>query len=510
MTRRLLTWTALLGAVLLGAVLFAFGSCSGGSNYVGTGSGSTPAVTTTYTVTFEVNGGSEVSSQTVESGKTATEPTKPEKSGYTFGGWYDDSALTSAFSFSTEITKDTTLYAKWIPGSTPTYTVSFETDGGSAVTSQTVAGGERASEPAAPTKTNLTFGGWYADSGLTSSFDFSSAISADTVVHAKWVCTVTFEVNGGSAVEKQTVEVNGTATKPTDPEKSGRTFNDWYTSNAYSATKYDFTAAVTENTTIYARWWTSSVFISGRDITIGNITASDHEVTQSEYETYCTYGSSTPSGTYGAGTDYPAYYVSWYDALVYCNKRSMAESLTPCYTIGGTTDPAQWPDAVSDGAGKYCGPSSDDATWNAATCDFTANGWRLPTEAEWEWLARGGDSEAEAWEKTYAGSDTLGDVAWYTMNSGDTTPHEVKQKAANSKGLYDMSGNVWEWCWDWDGTIAADTPADGAVSGSRRVLRGGSRNNIASNCAVSYRDRFNPDSRINFVLGFRVVRSSSE
>ena len=89
-----------------------------------------------------------------------------------------------------------------------------------------------------------------------------------------------------------------------------------------------------------------------------------YEVTQAEYEKYCSYGGSSPSSLYGDGDNYPAYYVSWYDALVYFNKRSMAEGLTPCYSISGSTDPSKWGTV----------PTSTDSTWDAVVCDWKANG----------------------------------------------------------------------------------------------------------------------------------------
>ena len=249
---------------------------------------------------------------------------------------------------------------------------------------------------------------------------------------------------------------------------------------------------------------TSEVFVSGRSITIPDMYVCDHEVTQAEYEKYCKYGSSSPSSSYGDGDNYPAYYVNWYDAIVYCNLRSIDEDLTPAYKIGEETDPRKWSGIVGDSENGYCGPSSSNSTWNALIYDKKADGYRLPTEAEWEYIAR----EEGSSTTIYSGSNTVDEVAWYYKNSSSKT-HEVKGKNANSLGIYDMSGNVWELCYDWDGTVNSSTADTGASSGSLRVFRGGSWYDGDYGSSVSYRYGCSPFRRFNY-LGFRVVRPSSK
>lgn len=132
---------------------------------------------------------------------------------------------------------------------------------------------------------------------------------------------------------------------------------------------------------------------------------------------------------------------------------------------------------------------------------ITGKHFRLPTEAEWEFAARGGNY-SKGYE--YSGSDNLDDVAWYDGNSGK--PHDVATKQANELGIYDMSGNVWEWCQDWYGDYSrsAQTNPTGPNSGSNRVFRGGSWFNFARGCRVSNRNCYAPDYRFNF-LGLRLV-----
>ena len=245
--------------------------------------------------------------------------------------------------------------------------------------------------------------------------------------------------------------------------------------------------------------WTpsSKVFVSGRNLEIASFYISDHEVTRGEYKAVMGIDPSTAKSYDKAGNELtgddnvknnPVNCVSWYDALVYCNTLSIKEGLTPCYAIGGKTDPSEW-GAV---------PTKRNSTWDAATCDSKANGYRLPTEVEWEWAARGGKNY------TYAGSDTIGDVAWYASNTRYSGSRDVKTKKANGYGLYDMSGNVYEWCWDWSGDISRDTPSTGSNSGSIRVLRGGCWYFDAEKAQVDYRFDHDPFLRYSY-YGFRVV-----
>ncbi len=262
---------------------------------------------------------------------------------------------------------------------------------------------------------------------------------------------------------------------------------------------------VTGTTIAGTETWTpsSSVFVSGRSLTIPDLYVCDHEVTRGEFKEVMGEDPSTADAydkdgnelTGEAVLNNPVNYVNWYAAIAYCNKLSIKEGFTPAYAVSGISD---WENLAYSAI-----PTLNDDTWNAATCDFTANGYRLPTEAEWEWLARGGENY------TYSGSNTIGEVAWFTSNTSDTGSREVKTKQANGYGLYDMSGNVCEWCWDWYGGSISSYSASGAASGDYRVLRGGHwKSNNASLFAVSKRGKSLPFYRYNF-YGFRVVRNAN-
>ena len=203
-----------------------------------------------------------------------------------------------------------------------------------------------------------------------------------------------------------------------------------------------------------------------------------HEVTQESFQAIL---GTNPAKS--AGSDKPVERVSWYSAIQYCNMRSRREGLKPCYEL------------------------------KTQTCDFTADGYRLPTEAEWEYACRAGT--ATRWSFGNAPGD-LGKHGWYKGNSGKTT-HSVKQKPPNPWGLYDVHGNVAEWCNDfyaerYDSEAPGKDPR-GPASGTDRVLRGGSWKSGAESCRSSARHSEPPgfaDVCFGYdAYGFRCVRRAA-
>jgi len=213
-----------------------------------------------------------------------------------------------------------------------------------------------------------------------------------------------------------------------------------------------------------------------------------YQVTQEQYQavmgTNPSNFTSAVAGESGTPGKLPVEKVTWYDTVEFCNKLSVLEGLQEVYTISGRTPASGYP--------------INDAT---VTADFTKNGYRLPTEAEWEYACRAGTTTA------YNTGDAISDnTGWYYINSGNKT-HQVGLKPANAWGLYDMHGNVEEWCWDWYDSYSSSPANDptGASSGSSRVMRGGSWYNFGQDLRSACRLDDDPSNRgIN--LGFRLVR----
>lgn len=208
-------------------------------------------------------------------------------------------------------------------------------------------------------------------------------------------------------------------------------------------------------------------------VTVSSFYVGKYEVTQKEWRDVM---GTDPSNF--KGDDLPVESVTWYDVVQYCNMLSRKNGVDPCYTIYGTE----------------------------VSCDFSKNGFRLPTEAEWEFAAKGGIRSA-GYE--YAGENNVDAVGWTFHNSSRKT-HPVGQKQANELGLFDMTGNVWEWCWDWYGPYSASPQTDpqGALTGDSHVLRGGSWYYYRqSGLRAAGRYSFAPGNGESF-LGFRLVASA--
>ena len=211
-----------------------------------------------------------------------------------------------------------------------------------------------------------------------------------------------------------------------------------------------------------------------------------YEVTFNEYDTYCaaTAKSKPSDAGWGRGTR-PVINVSWWDAIGYCNWLSDREGLKKAYDSDGN---------LLDKSGKV-------------TTDITkVEGYRLPTEAEWEYAARGGQNSRGY---KYAGSNDLNEVGWYLDNSGKKT-HPVGEKKPNELGLYDMTGNVSEWCHDrWDDSYYSQGPQTnptGPSGGALRAVRGGSGSESAPYCRTAF--RIGGTSTISGdKLGFRLSRT---
>ena len=207
----------------------------------------------TFTVSFYTNGGNTIDDATVEYGKKVVVPTAPTKPGYDFVGWFADEGLATEYNFDTEIYANTTIYAKWVEA---TYTVTFSTNGGSSIDSQTYNYGDTLAEPTAPTKTNYSFMGWYLDESLTRKANFPISVEGNMTIYAKWevvVYTVTFDTDCDTVIEDVQVNSGATVAKPADPVKSGYTFEGWY-AEVNGDEQFDFNTPITANITLYARW----------------------------------------------------------------------------------------------------------------------------------------------------------------------------------------------------------------------------------------------------------------
>jgi formylglycine-generating enzyme required for sulfatase activity len=216
------------------------------------------------------------------------------------------------------------------------------------------------------------------------------------------------------------------------------------------------------------------------EVTVKSFYIGKFEVTFADYEQFCTETERMvpPDGGYGK-ENRPVINTSWFDAVEFCNWLSKKEGLSMAYTTEGATN---------------------------VTCNFSANGYRLPTEAEWEYAAKGGNKSKNY---VFSGSNSIKDVGWYTENADGKT-QSGGGKSPNELGIFDMTGNVWEWCWDWYerkyyAASVKDNPT-GPKTGTAKVLRGGAWFSDQTYSRTSERFNRAPDIRFNY--GFRVCRTA--
>lgn len=245
----------------------------------------------------------------------------------------------------------------------------------------------------------------------------------------------------------------------------------------------------------------------GKDVTLSDFYIAKFELTQREWFEVM---GNNPSKF--KGETLPVEMVNWYSSIEYCNKRSVKEGLTPYYNLAKSKkDPNNKPDPIHG--------DLDDMKW-AVSINPDANGYRLPTEAEWEYAAGGGRLSKNY---SYSGSEDIDEVAWYWRNSGDKElsgpwlwpvieqNHDqtkaVGSKKPNELGLFDMSGNVREWCWDWFGDLQSHVKnPTGAPTGFARVWKGGGWMGSAFSNESAFRGSLAANG-VGPDQGFRIARS---
>lgn len=222
-----------------------------------------------------------------------------------------------------------------------------------------------------------------------------------------------------------------------------------------------------------------------RKVSVKTFFMSKYEVTVWEWKQYvkATRKKMPPKQAWGWNDELPITNITWEDAVEFCNWLSKKQGFNPAYSKRGP---------------RY-------------VCDFTSNGFRLPTEAEWEFAAHGGKKGKG---KKYAGSDKLNLISWNVDNS-EGRPHTYGTKYANELGIYDLNGNVWEWCWDIydanhfravkDGMVQ-DPDATGPARGEKRIVKGGSWDSKPSFCRISNKVATLPGNTFEF-YGMRVVQT---
>jgi|GEM_PF-889046 len=480
-------------------------------------------------ITYHLNGGTftETPPSEYDANTAPFEIPNPEKLGCNFAGWYafDDFKGKKIIKLAGKPDENNgvfsvrDLYAKW---DKIKYTIEYELNGAKAehgnpaeyyVDTETIALKE-------PKRPGAIFKGWYNDHEFTAPRieTIAKGSTGNRKLYAKWDLIqykVEYDTNGGKlpgGVSNPTYYNVGQVLKTPLPTKKNLIFAGWYDKDGKGWRKLDAETLGdnVESKKLFARWINLTTVEGGSfkrkdengkecTVNISSFYMSDHEVTQKEFKEVM---GDNPS--LFKGNELPVEKLNWYHAIAYCNKLSIKEGLEPVYDVDGM-NVERWKNLKFSDI-----PTSVNSSWEYATMYINRSGYRLPTEAEWEFAASGGSKSNHF---TYSGSNTLDDIAWHKKNSSGKT-HYVKTKAANELGLYDMSGNVLEWCWDKFGADNYSSAGDctnptGPYFGinDMHVIRGGSYFN-------SKEDVFKPSyhagaevSRTEENIGFRVVCS---
>jgi len=397
----------------------------------------------------------------------------------------------------------------------------FQVNGGSLTDNSSVTKryGLPLDRPTDPTKTNYTFRNWYSDSTFENLYDFNSTPSKNTTIYAGW------NYHGEVA-------------------KTGITIGTTNFENTEEVYVIDRAKTGDDITVVQGKPYISSVtygpFREGRTNSLSPFIMGKYEVTQELYyavmkdQVFTINGTdyilnASPfecleTGTYPIAQGEqqslrPADNITWYDAVFFCNKltEKLGGNLTPAYTISDSK-------INDDGNIIYATVDSNGhITFAPVTYNKNASGYRLPTETEWEFAFRGGNPLAEEWDYLFSGSPSQEDVkytaevntgldtvGWYKNNAGTGT-HQVGLKSPNILGICDMSGNVSEWCYDWQCLMdtGAFTDFTGGNSGSVKMVRGGSFMDYARDCTNYKRDTISPDTKFRS-RGFRLARSVTQ